>query len=217
MTGKGPYCCPSPPGLRSPASRAPAEGYRHRPRHAEQRRLEQGGGISVAVRQRVLTRAQKCACGELLGAVGEVIWIDNEFSMDAVTAVSGSGPAYVFLLADVSPTLAQAGLDPALAAQSRARDGRGRLPSFASIRPPAAELRKNVTSPKGTTAAALAVLMGKGGFLEAAFARRQGRRQALEGAVVVERVSFCCAQPGMSVLGVKRTSLIPSPRSAYDP
>jgi pyrroline-5-carboxylate reductase len=122
-------------------------------------------GISVAVANEAVTRAQKRVCDALLGAVGEVIWIENESLMDAVTAVSGSGPAYVFLLAEcLADAGVKVGLDPALAAQL-AREtiaGAGALMRQSGL--PAAELRKNVTSPKGTTAAALEVLMGKGGF-----------------------------------------------------
>lgn len=122
-------------------------------------------GISVAVANDAVTYAQKRACDALLGAVGEVIWIADESLMDAVTAVSGSGPAYVFLLAEcLADAGVKAGLDPALAAQL-AREtvaGAGALMRQSGL--PAAELRKNVTSPKGTTAAALEVLMGKGGF-----------------------------------------------------
>ena len=126
-----------------------------------------GQGISVAVPNDKVTRAQKRACDALLGAVGKVIWIENESLMDAVTAVSGSGPAYVFLLAEcLAEAGVKAGLEPALAAQL-AREtvaGAGALMRQSGL--PAAELRKNVTSPKGTTAAALEVLMGKGGFKE---------------------------------------------------
>ena len=128
-------------------------------------------GISVGVANAAVTRAQKRACGELLGAVGEVVWIDDESLMDAVTAVSGSGPAYVFLLAEcLAEAGVKAGLDKALAEQlARATvSGAGALLRASDLSVP--ELRKNVTSPKGTTAEALEVLMGKGGF-EALLAR----------------------------------------------
>ena len=122
-------------------------------------------GITVAVPNDKVTRTQKRACDELLGAVGDVVWIDDESLMDAVTAVSGSGPAYVFLLAEC---LAEAGVKAGLAkplAEQLARAtvaGAGALLRASNLSP--AELRKHVTSPKGTTAAALEMLMGRGGF-----------------------------------------------------
>jgi pyrroline-5-carboxylate reductase len=103
----------------------------------------------------------------LLEAVGDVIWMDDESLIDAVTAVSGSGPAYVFLLAEcLAEAGVAAGLDPELAARlARATvSGAGELLRRSDLSP--AELRQNVTSPKGTTAAALEVLMGKDGFAE---------------------------------------------------
>jgi pyrroline-5-carboxylate reductase len=101
----------------------------------------------------------------LLEAVGEVIWIDDEALLDAVTAVSGSGPAYVFLLAEcLAEAGVDAGLDPELAARlARATiAGAGELLRRSDLSP--AELRRNVTSPKGVTAVALEVLMGKDGL-----------------------------------------------------
>jgi pyrroline-5-carboxylate reductase len=123
-----------------------------------------GRGITVAV-ARSASPAQRELAHRLLSATGAVEWIEDEALMDAVTAVSGSGPAYVFLLAEA---LAQAGvaagLPPALAAKL-AREtvaGSGELLHRESL--DAAELRENVTSPGGTTAAALEVLMGKDGL-----------------------------------------------------
>ncbi|MCC6982789.1 MAG: pyrroline-5-carboxylate reductase [Bauldia sp.] len=124
-----------------------------------------GRGVTVAVAGAAVTAADRALVGELLNAVGSVGWIDDETLMDAVTAVSGSGPAYVFLLAE---TLAQAavaaGLPPKLATQL-ARDtvaGAGELLQQSDL--PAETLRQNVTSPNGTTAAALAVLMAEPGL-----------------------------------------------------
>jgi pyrroline-5-carboxylate reductase len=123
-----------------------------------------GRGITVAV-PRNASKAQRELADRLLAATGAVEWIKDESLMDAVTAVSGSGPAYVFLLAE---TLAQAGvaagLPPPLAAKL-ARDtvaGSGELLHRSSLE--ASALRENVTSPGGTTAAALAVLMGQNGL-----------------------------------------------------
>ena len=100
----------------------------------------------------------------LLAAIGAVEWIDDDDLIDAVTAVSGSGPAYVFLLAEAMARAgAAAGLPPALAARlARATvAGSGELLHRSTL--DAATLRANVTSPGGTTAAALAVLMDKDG------------------------------------------------------
>lgn len=124
-----------------------------------------GRGITVACGNDHITEAQKTVCHSLLEAVGDVAWVDDEALMDAVTAVSGSGPAYVFLLIE---TLAEAGvaagLDPALSEQlARATViGSGELARQSSDA--AAVLRQNVTSPGGTTAAALDVLMGEPGM-----------------------------------------------------
>jgi pyrroline-5-carboxylate reductase len=123
-----------------------------------------GRGITVAVPRNV-NAAQRDLADQLLAATGSVEWIDDEALMDAVTAVSGSGPAYVFLLAE---TLAQAGAAAGLPlplAQKLAREtvaGSGELLHRSAL--DAAALRVNVTSPGGTTAAALAVLMGQNGL-----------------------------------------------------
>jgi pyrroline-5-carboxylate reductase len=123
-----------------------------------------GRGITVAV-PRKIDAAQRDLAHRLLGATGAVEWVEDEALMDAVTAVSGSGPAYVFLLAEA---LAQAGvaagLPPGLA-EKLAREtvaGSGEL--LHQSRADAAVLRENVTSPGGTTAAALAVLMRPNGL-----------------------------------------------------
>jgi pyrroline-5-carboxylate reductase len=124
-----------------------------------------GRGVTVAVPNAAVTAEQNIRAQHLLAASGAVEWISDESLMDAVTAVSGSGPAYVFLLAE---TLTQAGiaagLPPALAA-TLAREtvaGSGELLHRSPLDP--ATLRKNVTSPGGTTAAALEVLMAADGL-----------------------------------------------------
>jgi pyrroline-5-carboxylate reductase len=123
-----------------------------------------GRGITVAV-PRNANSTQRELADRLLAATGSVEWIDDEALMDAVTAVSGSGPAYVFLLAE---TLAQAGAAAGLPlplAQKLAREtvaGSGELLHRSAL--DAAALRENVTSTGGTTAAALAVLMGQNGL-----------------------------------------------------
>jgi pyrroline-5-carboxylate reductase len=94
-----------------------------------------------------------------------VLWVDDESLMDPVTALSGSGPAYVFLLVEaLAAAGAKLGLEPAMAMQlARATvSGSGALLQQSSE--PAAQLRVNVTSPGGTTAEALKVLMGDDGI-----------------------------------------------------
>lgn len=119
-----------------------------------------GRGVSVAVAAPTVSQAQRDLTAALLGAIGIVEWVDDEALMDAATAVSGSGPAYAFLLAEVMAQAgAAAGLPPELAARiARATvAGAGALMDESDL--PAATLRQNVTSPGGTTAAALNVLM----------------------------------------------------------
>lgn len=122
-------------------------------------------GMTVACANGPVSPAQRQRCGDLLAAVGEVAWVENEAHLDAVTALSGGGPAYVFLLVE---GLAQAGIDaglPADLAERLARvtvAGSGEL-LHRSSEPPAV-LRRNVTSPGGTTAEALKVLMGPDGW-----------------------------------------------------
>ena len=126
-----------------------------------------GRSVTVACANEAVTRSQALECNMLLEAVGQVVWIEDEALLDAVTAVSGSGPAYVFLLAEcLAEAGRHAGLDPDLARHlARATvEGAGELLRHSDLSP--AELRENVTSPKGTTAAALEVLMGKDGFQE---------------------------------------------------
>ncbi|MGB7259536.1 MAG: pyrroline-5-carboxylate reductase [Pseudolabrys sp.] len=124
-----------------------------------------GRGITVAVGNRKIVARQRKLASDLLAAIGKVEWVTDERLMDAVTAVSGSGPAYIFLLAEC---LAKAGIAaglPAELAVTLAREtvaGSGELLHRSPL--DAATLRQNVTSPGGTTAAALEVLMGPGGF-----------------------------------------------------
>jgi pyrroline-5-carboxylate reductase len=124
-----------------------------------------GRGITVAVAANNVSAAQRAVADALLRATGSVEWVDDEKLMDAVTAVSGSGPAYIFLLAE---ELARAGVEaglPAELATKLAREtvaGSGELLHRSELS--SATLRQNVTSPGGTTAAALEVLMGEGGL-----------------------------------------------------
>ncbi|MGE5518194.1 MAG: pyrroline-5-carboxylate reductase [Bacteroidota bacterium] len=125
-------------------------------------------GITVCVANARVDAARRAVCQLLLEAVGEVAWIDDEAQMDAVTAVSGSGPAYVFLLAEV---MARAGVAAGLPAELSTKLARATVWGSGQLlnqSPESSEqLRINVTSPGGTTAAALAVLMQDGkGFAE---------------------------------------------------
>ncbi len=124
-----------------------------------------GHGITVACANGKVAAPGRAQANALLSAVGEVAWIDDEGLMDAVTAVSGSGPAYVFLLIEcLTKAAIEAGLPEALADRlARATvAGAGEL---AKVSPEsAAALREAVTSPGGTTRAALDVLMAQDGF-----------------------------------------------------
>lgn len=102
---------------------------------------------------------------QLLRAIGEVVILDDESLMDAVTAVSGSGPAYVFLLAEVMTAAGiEVGLPPALAKQLAEATVAGAGGLIAESEDAPSQLRINVTSKGGTTAAALAVLMADDGM-----------------------------------------------------
>ena len=124
-----------------------------------------GRGITVAVAAKNVGVAQRAVADGLLRATGSVEWVEDEGLIDAVTAVSGSGPAYVFLLAE---ELARAGVEAGLPvdlATKLAREtvaGSGELLHRSDLS--SATLRQNVTSPGGTTAAALQVLMGPDGM-----------------------------------------------------
>jgi pyrroline-5-carboxylate reductase len=124
-----------------------------------------GRGITVAVAAKKVSTAQRAIADALLRAIGSVEWVEDEGLMDAVTAVSGSGPAYVFLLTE---ELARAGVEAGLPVELAAKlaretvAGSGELLHRSDLA--AATLRQNVTSPGGTTAAALEVLIGAGGL-----------------------------------------------------
>src|SRR5665811_1049631 len=119
-----------------------------------------GHGITVAIANANVTQQQKRECDALMAAVGEVIWVEDEALLDPVTAVSGSGPAYVFLLAELMEKAAIEQGIPADLARLLARQtvsGSGAL--LAASAEDASALRVAVTSPAGTTEAALKVLM----------------------------------------------------------
>ncbi len=143
-----------------------------------------GRGITVCCANQHTSAAQRNLVSDLLSTVGEVDWVAEERLIDAVTAVSGSGPAYVFLLAECLAEAGRAvGLDAGLARKlaDHTVSGSGELLRQSGLDP--ATLRKNVTSPGGTTAAALDVLMGADGLQAlmtraVAAAERRGRELA---------------------------------------
>src|ERR1700722_8729842 len=125
-----------------------------------------GRGVTAAFANDFVEGEQRRWCEGLLGAVGTFFWLDHEGAIDAVTAISGSGPAYVFALTEALAVAAERlGLPPGLS-MSLARgtvEGAAELMRCESATPPAT-LRRNVTSPGGTTAAALAVLQDAQGL-----------------------------------------------------
>ena len=136
-------------------------------------------GITVAVAGPGVQDGQRALADALLSAVGEVAWLEDEALLDPVTAISGGGPAYVFLLAEL---LERAGLDQGLPPELARRLARVTLAGsgalLAASPEDAAALRRAVTSPNGTTERALAVLMDEaawphsiGGAIEAATRR----------------------------------------------
>ncbi len=124
-----------------------------------------GRGITALYAGARVDAAGRAMAEALMGAVGEVVWLADEGQMDAVTAVSGSGPAYVFHLIEA---LEAAALAAGLPAELAARLARATVTGSAELAfrsaDSAATLRENVTSPGGTTAAALAVLMSEKGL-----------------------------------------------------
>jgi len=142
-------------------------------------------GITVAYANSPTSEAQKSLCDSLLSSVGEVAWSDDESQIDAVTALSGGGPAYVFLLVEC---LAQAGIDAGLPEELANRLARVTVAGSGELLHQSTEepgtLRQNVTSPGGTTAEALKVLMAEDGWqpvISKAIAAATKRSQELAG------------------------------------
>ena len=124
-----------------------------------------GKGITAAHATRTTTAAQKKLAETLLRAVGDLVWLEGEELLNAVTAVSGSGPAYVFLLAEAMAAAGERlGLPHDIAATLARKtiEGAGALLAANPAAP--ADLRRSVTSPGGTTEAALKVLMADARF-----------------------------------------------------
>jgi pyrroline-5-carboxylate reductase len=145
-----------------------------------------GRGITGAYASPAVDEAQKAAAHALLSSVGQVEWVADEGLIDAVTALSGSGPAYVFLLVECMAAAGAAAGLPAETAMRLARatvEGSGEL-LHREAQTAADQLRRNVTSPGGTTAAALEVLMGPNGLaplMDRAIAAAKRRAQELSG------------------------------------
>jgi pyrroline-5-carboxylate reductase len=145
-----------------------------------------GRGATGAVANGAVTPAQRATTEALLGAAGHFEWLADESLIDAVTAISGSGPAYVFYLTEcLSEAGATLGLPPGVAARLARATVEGaaelmfRRPELAP-----AELRESVTSRAGTTAAALDVLMAKDGLaplMDRAVHAAKRRAEALSG------------------------------------
>ena len=117
-------------------------------------------GVTVGCPSPTVSTPQKTLCDRLLQAIGKVAWIDDEALLDPVTAVSGSGPAYIFLLAELMEQAAiEQGIPPDLARLLARQTVSGSGALLAASHESAADLRKAVTSPGGTTAEALSILM----------------------------------------------------------
>ena len=119
-----------------------------------------GEGFTAAYAAPAVSDRQRALCDRLLAAVGDVAWVAEEAQLDAVTATSGGGPAYVFLLAELLEAAAiEQGLPADLARLLARRTVAGSGALLAASTQDAAEMRRAVTSPAGTTERALAVLM----------------------------------------------------------
>lgn len=124
-----------------------------------------GKGITGAVAGPDVDASGREAADVLLAAAGQVVWFDAEGDLDAVTAVSGSGPAYVFHMVEALAAAGeQQGLEPAIAMRLARQTIIGAAALLEADPAAAATLRQNVTSPNGTTAAALGVLMAEDGL-----------------------------------------------------
>jgi pyrroline-5-carboxylate reductase len=144
-----------------------------------------GRGISGLYAKRSLPPARRALAESLLAPLGQTVWVAREALIDSVTAVSGSGPAYVFLLVEA---LARAGIAQGLPAGLAERLARATVSGAGALLDaddrPAGALRRDVTSPGGTTEAALAVLMrddALGALLERAVTAARERAEALGG------------------------------------
>jgi pyrroline-5-carboxylate reductase len=115
-------------------------------------------GITALIANQNVTEPQRFDAENLLAAVGKTVWLDKESLMDAVTAVSGSGPAYFFMLIELLESCAvELGLSAELGKELAVQTAYGACKLARNASESAGELRENVTSPNGTTEAALKV------------------------------------------------------------
>ena len=124
-----------------------------------------GQGISAIYAPKNISKSDRNLAEQLLAPLGETVWVANEKLIDVTTAVSGSGPAYVFLMVEALADAAEAEGMPRAAAEKLARAtimGAGAL--LAADKRPPSELRRDVTSPGGTTEAALKILLAQDGL-----------------------------------------------------
>ncbi len=122
-----------------------------------------GRGISALFANEATGKTDRAAAEELMAAVGDTVWLDSEDDMHAVTALSGGGPAYVFLLVEAMAVAGERlGLDPELAMRLARKTVTGAAALLESSDTTPASLRQAVTSPGGTTKAALDILMPVG-------------------------------------------------------
>jgi pyrroline-5-carboxylate reductase len=141
-----------------------------------------GKGITGAVGL-TISASDVAVAEALLGAAGQLIWFDTEAKLDAVTAVSGSGPAYVFYMVEALAVAGmRQGLEPTQAMLLARQTVIGAAALMEADSSPVSSLRENVTSPKGTTAAALSVLMAPDGLealMDRAVAAARARSEEL--------------------------------------
>ena len=131
-----------------------------------------GEGMIVCCPGTGVTESQRTLVDELMSCIGKTVFIEDEGQMDAVTAVSGSGPAYVFnFVESFIEAAVEAGLPRDIASLLAKQTVLGAAKLMATSETEPAELRRQVTSPKGTTEAALKVLMDEGNGLKPLLAR----------------------------------------------
>jgi len=141
-----------------------------------------GVGITAMYPNAAVTARQRALAESVLAGAGEVVWVQDEAQLDAVTAVSGSGPAYYFYVLEAMQRAARTlGLDVELARKLSLATAHGAAVMARESRDDAAQLRKNVTSPGGTTERAISVLdaRGVGGAFEDAIVAAAARSREL--------------------------------------
>ena len=137
--------------------------------------------MSVWTATPAVTDVQKAAVSDMLGAMGQEVYADDESYLDMATAISGSGPAYVFLFVEALEAAAvQLGFSEQTAGQLALQTTLGSALYLEQSGLPAAELRRRVTSPGGTTAAAIA-RFETGGFTELVYQAVLAAHQRAQG------------------------------------